>query len=56
MDWAKITILIMILIKLGIHLANFGKEQKRTIGWVELLAIGISITLYYYAGIMDVFK
>lgn len=56
MEWAKITLIIMVLVKLGIRLQQFGKEQKATVGWTQLIAVGIALVLYYYAGIMDVFK
>ena len=51
---AKIIILGLPLIGLGMNIALHGKKRKKKYnGWTSLIALIIAYTLYYYAGIFN---
>ena len=52
---ATIILLILQAIGLGLSWGTHGQERKVN-GWATLIAVIISLILYYYAGLFDNFK
>ena len=51
------TLILLTLQFLGLGLAmGFHGEERKVNGWATLIAVIISLILYYYAGLFDNFK
>ena len=54
---ATLVLLAFQFMGLGTHISRHGEKNKlKYNGWNKLIAIIIIFTLYYYAGLFDVFK
>lgn len=54
MLWAKLLILALPLVRLGVALARHG--QTRTVtekAWEDAIIVIMAYTVYYFAGVMD---
>ena len=53
---ATFIILSLLVANLAIALVKHGESKGEFNFWVELLAVAISLVLYYYAGLFDKFS
>ena len=54
MNWATITILVLLVMSLGINLGKHGESETRTYNfWSSLINFLIMFWLYYHAGIFN---
>jgi hypothetical protein len=52
---AKMVLLLLITLNLGIGLASHGKERDPQDGWVSLINYIITLSLLYWCGLFDSF-
>ena len=54
MNWASITLVVIVFLNLGMNLALHGETRVQRMNfWSALLAANITMILYYYAGLFN---